>query len=95
MLPSVRKAEEKLLNGSYNHEYAGIDGVPDFLKVSFAFCYGSKEKDSECGALNDGRIKGIQTISGTGALRVAGEFLNRFHGKGTPIYLVRVNFVEI
>lgn len=88
MLPSVRKAEEKIFNGGYNHEYAGIDGIADFLKVSFAFCYGNKDKGSACAALDAGNIKGIQTISGTGALRVAGEFLNRFHGKGTPIYLV-------
>jgi aspartate aminotransferase, mitochondrial len=88
VLPSVRAAEKKIMDSALNHEYAGIDGVAEFLKVSLSFCYGSKDKGSECSALKEGRVKGIQTISGTGALRVAGEFLNRFHGKGTAFYLV-------
>lgn len=87
MLPSVRKAEERVLAAKMNHEYAGIDGVPAFVKHTLKFAYGSKEKGSESEALESGLIGGVQTISGTGALRVAGEFLARFRGKGTPLYL--------
>ena len=67
--------------------YAGIDGLPNFLKHSLAFCYGSEAKGSASAALEEGRICGVQAISGTGALRVAGEFLRRFVGAGSPIYL--------
>mmetsp|Transcript_7972 Transcript_7972/g.13371 ORF Transcript_7972/g.13371 Transcript_7972/m.13371 type:complete len:316 (-) Transcript_7972:96-1043(-) len=87
VLPSIRKAEEMLLAASLNHEYAGIDGVPEFLQHSLKFAYGSKEMGSESEALESGRVGGVQTISGTGALRIGGEFLARFRGKGTPFYL--------
>jgi len=76
-----------LLAASLNHEYAGIDGVPEFLQHSLKFAYGSKEMGSESEALESGRVGGVQTISGTGALRIGGEFLARFRGKGTPFYL--------
>jgi aspartate aminotransferase, mitochondrial len=83
----VRKAEERILADSMNHEYAGIDGVPDFLKASLKFAYGSAEKGSTSKALENGLVGGVQAISGTGALRLGGEFLARFRGKNTPLYL--------
>jgi aspartate aminotransferase, mitochondrial len=87
VLPSVRKAEERLLAKKLNHEYAGIDGVQEFLKASLEFCYGSEAQGSASAALAEGRIGGVQSISGTGALRLGGEFLARFRGKGSAIYL--------
>ena len=38
-------------------------------------------------ALQEGRVASVQTLSGTGACRVIGEFYSRFLGKGAPIYL--------
>nr|AIT70234.1 aspartate aminotransferase [Sargassum horneri] len=82
VLETVRKAERMLMEKALNHEYAGIVGLPEFTKLSLAFAYG---KDSQ--ALKENRIAGIQSLSGTGACRVAGELFARFMGKGTPIYI--------
>ena len=49
-------------------------GDPKFLEEALKFAYG---KDSA--ALKDGRIQGVQALSGTGGLRVMGELLAK-HG---------------
>jgi len=82
VLPSVRKAERIILEKEMNHEYAGIAGVPGFLDTSFEFAYGK-----DCKPLQEGRVGGVQAISGTGGLRIAGELLKRFRGAGSAIYL--------
>lgn len=82
VLPSVLEAERRITAAGKNKEYAGIAGMKDFVDLSLKFAYGD---DSE--ALKAKRIAGVQTISGTGGLRIAGEFFARFLGKGTPIYL--------
>lgn len=46
------------------------------------FAYGQ-----DCAALRDGRIAAVQTLSGTGACRIAGEFYSRFLPAGTAIYV--------
>ena len=51
------------------------------------FAYG---KDSQ--ALRDGRIAAVQSLSGTGALRLGFEFLTKFFGKGLPIYMPNVTW---
>lgn len=82
ILPSVRDAEKRIYDEKVNKEYAGITGIPEFVDLSLKFAYG---EDSQ--ALKEGRVTGAESLSGTGALRVAGEFINRFHGAGTPIYV--------
>lgn len=82
VLPSVREAEERLMTAQANKEYAGIAGVKEFVKLSLDFAYGK-----ESSALAEQRIAGVQTISGTGACRLAGEFFARFLGEQYPIYL--------
>lgn len=81
VLPAVRAAEERLLKSGQNHEYAGIVGVPSFIESATAFCYGADSKP-----LQEGRIAATQALSGTGALRVSGEFFRRFLGEGRRIY---------
>ena len=68
VLPSVREAEQKLLAKGEKKEYAPIDGLPDFKKLALEFAYGEGNPK-----LADGRIVGVQTLSGTGACRIAGE----------------------
>ncbi|KAL2265869.1 hypothetical protein VTJ83DRAFT_6969 [Remersonia thermophila] len=80
VLPSVRKAEEKVVSSRLNKEYAGITGVPEFTKAAAVLAYG---KDSP--AL--GRLAITQSISGTGALRIGGAFLSRFYPGSKTIYL--------
>lgn len=82
VLEAVRQAEKKVLEAKMNHEYAGIQGVGDYVKLALEFAYG---EDSP--ALKEKRVAGVQTISGTGACRLAGDFYARFLGKGSPFYL--------
>jgi aspartate aminotransferase len=63
-----------------NKEYAGITGVPDFLKPAGVLAYG---KDSS--ALD--RLAITQSISGTGALRIGGAFLAKFYPGAKDIYI--------
>lgn len=72
VLPVVRKAE-KLMEGHHlDHEYLGIAGDPIYVKLATAFAYG---KDSA--PIAEGRLAAVQTLSGTGGLRVFGEFLKK------------------
>jgi len=82
VLPSVREAEERVMEARYNKEYAGISGVDDFVKLARKFALGA---DSP--ALEENRVASVQSLSGTGACRVIGDFYAKFNGKGSPIYL--------
>mmetsp|Transcript_35272 Transcript_35272/g.51807 ORF Transcript_35272/g.51807 Transcript_35272/m.51807 type:complete len:410 (-) Transcript_35272:113-1342(-) len=86
VLPSIKAAEEKLVkegwNGAFQKEYAGITGIKEFVDASLAFAYG---KDSP--AIKEKRIAAAQVLSGTGGGRIAFEFMARFVGKNTPIYM--------
>ena len=80
VLPSVTEAERRLLERGEKKEYAPIEGLAEFRQRALEFAYGE-----DCGALKEGRIAGVQTLSGTGACRIAGEFYARFlprAGKG-------------
>lgn len=72
ILPSVRIAENRVIEAKLNKEYAGITGVPEFTKAAAILAYGSKSS-----ALN--RVAITQSISGTGALRIGAAFLERFY----------------
>ncbi|OIW27905.1 hypothetical protein CONLIGDRAFT_453919 [Coniochaeta ligniaria NRRL 30616] len=80
VLPSVLKAEEKVIASRLNKEYAGITGVPEFTKAAAVLAYG---KDSP--ALD--RLAITQSISGTGALRIGAAFLERFYPGAKKIYV--------
>lgn len=82
MLPSVRAAEEKVVQSKLDKEYAGITGVPAFTKAAVLLAYGP---DSP--AVKEDRIAVTQSISGTGALRIGGAFLERFYPHGKTIYI--------
>jgi aspartate aminotransferase len=82
VLDCVREAEKRITEKKMDHEYAGIAGVLNYVDLSLEFAYG---KDSI--PIKEGRIAAVQTLSGTGACRIAGEFFARFVGKDTPIYM--------
>jgi len=83
VLPVVSKIEKEMANdASLNHEYLPIAGLPDFCSAAAKLALGD---DSQ--ALKDGRAGGIQSLSGTGALRLSAEFLFRyFGGENTTIF---------
>lgn len=82
VLPSVRTAESKVVDSKLDKEYAGITGVPAFCKAAAVLAYGSGSD-----AIKNDRIAITQSISGTGALRIGGEFLNRFYPHAKKIYI--------
>ena len=67
---SVAKAERILLEKNLNKEYLPIQGNPEYLSASTALILGKSlaQKLAE-------QTFSIQTIGGTGALRLGGEFL--------------------
>jgi len=74
ILPVVKKAEHKLADDieaeTINHEYLPILGFESFSANATKLVLGS---DST--AIKEGRAFGIQSLSGTGALRNGGDFL--------------------
>ncbi len=82
VLPSIRAAEEKVMAAHMNKEYTTIGGVPEYVELSRKFAFG---KDSP--ALAEGRVASVQALSGTGSLRLIGEYYAKFLGQGSPIYL--------
>lgn len=83
ILPAVRKAEEKLINSpDYNHEYLGISGFEPFFKSAANVILG---KDSV--AIAENRVISMQSLSGTGALHVAGKFIKEFYQGEHIIYV--------
>lgn len=80
VLPCVREAESIIMNSSLNHEYLGIAGDPQFVNLALKFAYGENSAP-----LLEKRVAGVQTLSGTGGLRIMGEFLKS--GNHNVIYV--------
>lgn len=85
ILPSVRKAEERLLaDDSANKEYAPIAGDAKYVDLALKFAYGADADLTN--------VAGVQTLSGTGACRIGGHFLAKFIPKPdglekVPVYI--------
>uniref|UniRef100_A0A7N0TA67 Aspartate aminotransferase n=1 Tax=Kalanchoe fedtschenkoi TaxID=63787 RepID=A0A7N0TA67_KALFE len=79
VLNAVRKAEQQLVaDRSHVKEYLPISGLADFNKLSAELMFGA---DSP--AILENRISTVQCLSGTGSLRVGGEFLASHHHQPT------------
>ncbi|KAG5458456.1 MAG: pyridoxal phosphate-dependent transferase [Olpidium bornovanus] len=65
-----------MLEKNLDKEYCPISGIPEFVRHAAMLAYG---EDSP--VLEDKRLAIVQSISGTGALRVAGEFIQRHYPK--------------
>ncbi|CAL9755288.1 unnamed protein product [Musa acuminata subsp. burmannicoides] len=82
VLNVVRRAEQLLVNDpSRVKEYLPITGLADFNKLSAKLIFGA---DSP--AIQENRVATVQCLSGTGSLRVGGEFLARHYHEHT-IYI--------
>ncbi|KAL3696196.1 hypothetical protein R1sor_010272 [Riccia sorocarpa] len=83
VLDVVRQAEQQLISDeSRNKEYLGITGITHFNRLSAQLILGS---DSP--AIAEKRVATAQCLSGTGSLRVGGEFLARHHSGPKIIYV--------
>lgn len=79
MLPVVRKAEKLITeNDTLNHEYLPVQGLDLFTNSSVSLLLG---KDSP--AIAEKRAFGVQSLSGTGALRIGASFLSTILKKTT------------
>ncbi|WP_461105318.1 amino acid aminotransferase [Tessaracoccus terricola] len=70
LMDAVRIAEERLAGLAKPHGYLGIDGLPSYNTATRALVFGG-----ESDAVRSGRITTVQTLGGTGALKVAADFL--------------------
>ncbi|PRQ27485.1 putative aspartate transaminase [Rosa chinensis] len=82
VLNVVRKAEQKLVNDmSRVKEYLPIVGLAEFNKLSARLILGADSPP-----VQENRVTTVQCLSGTGSLRVGGEFLARHYQERT-IYI--------
>jgi aspartate aminotransferase len=70
VLTSVKKAEQYLLENETTKNYLSIDGLADFARCTQELLFGK-----ESALISTGRACTAQTPGGTGALRVAADFL--------------------
>lgn len=82
VLSSVKKAEERLTAQNPDKEYLPISGLPEFTKAAAKLAYGPDSKPLDANA-----VAVVQSISGTGALRIGGAFLQRFFPTAKTIYI--------
>lgn len=82
VLKCVQEAETRILQatkeGKLNKEYLGQGGDASFTKAAASLVFGADNP-----VLTSGHLASIQTLSGTGALRLAIDFFKKF-GKGSP-----------
>ncbi|ESQ41111.1 hypothetical protein EUTSA_v10013515mg [Eutrema salsugineum] len=84
VLNVVRKAEQQLINDrSRIKEYLPIVGLVEFNKLSAKLILGA---DSP--AIRENRVTTVECLSGTGSLRVGGEFLAKHYHQKT-IYITQ------
>jgi len=82
VLKCIREAEKKIAGDeTMMKEYLPIQGLDGFLKVTSQVIFG---KDSP--ALKEDRVAVVQSLSGTGALRIAGEFI-AMSKPGSTVYI--------
>lgn len=82
VLNCVKEARRLYLSSKPNHEYLPIAGLQSFVNHSLKFAY-----SNECPSLQKGNICALQTLSGTGSLRIAFEFLNKYYPGKRCVYL--------
>eukprot|EP00936_MAST-01D_sp_MAST-1D-sp1_P000020 g20.t1 len=85
VLDCVQRAEaqyqRELEGGVVDKEYLAIKGNAEMRVLAAGLVFGDQSSAAE-----ESRIASVQSLSGTGALRLAAEFLRRFGG-GAPVYL--------
>lgn len=81
VLPTVWQAEQNILNAKLDKEYLAIGGNAEFCKLSAGLALNENTSDAV-----PPNVATVQSISGTGALRIGGAFLNSF-AQGKDIYL--------
>ncbi|KAM0943459.1 putative aspartate transaminase [Dioscorea sansibarensis] len=73
VLNVVQKAEKLMLEKGENKEYLPIEGLAAFNKVTAELLLGADNA-----VLQEGRVATVQGLSGTGSLRLAAAFIQRY-----------------
>lgn len=73
VLPSVRQAESELLGDIGPRPYLPIEGIADFRSAVQRLLFGAGHE-----AAVSGRIATLQTLGGSGGLKVGADFLHRY-----------------
>ena len=92
VIKSVADATKRIFDAKMNNEYAPIAGEPEFAAFATKLAFGENSP-----LLKEGRVAAIQSVSGTGALRLIGAYLARFWPEGTPkpkVYLPNPTWVS-
>ncbi|TEB34962.1 aspartate aminotransferase [Coprinellus micaceus] len=82
VLQTVKKAEEAVASQGVDKEYLPITGLAEFTARAALLAYGAESEP-----LTKGAVAITQSISGTGALRIGGEFLARHYPHSKVIYV--------
>ena len=72
VLECVRRAERQMAEAAAARNYLPIDGMPAYVRAVKALVFGG-----DFAALREERVVTVQTLGGTGALKVAADFLRR------------------
>ena len=72
-LSSVQQARERVLRSTDPSMYLPMSGNPAYCKASQALVFGA-----DAPALHEGRVATIQTVGGSGALKVGADVLRKF-----------------
>jgi len=82
VLPSVREAEQMVVNKSLDKEYLPITGLSDFTSAAARLAYGA-----DSAPIKEGRLAITQSVSGTGALRIGAAFMAKFYPEHKQLYM--------
>jgi aromatic-amino-acid transaminase len=81
VLQCVRRAEQQLAEKPLPRNYLPIDGLATYDKASQEALFGAESEP-----VKSGRVVTVQTLGGTGALKVGGDFLRRVN-PGAELYI--------
>lgn len=87
VLTCVQKAEKSILEASLVKDYLPIAGEKNYIFETSKLIFGKTPK------ITDGTIFGAQTVGGTAALRVCGEFLAK-NNQNKTIYIPNMTWVN-
>ena len=82
ILNVIKEAQKRIVQKNYDMEYLPIDGLRSFIDNSLRLAYSEKNND-----LKEGKIVGIQSLSGTGALKLGFEFIKDFYPHNKKILI--------
>jgi len=80
VLGCVAEAERALLTAARPHGYLPIDGLPAYDAAVRALVFGA-----DSAAVGEGRIATVQTLGGTGGLKVGADLLKKLHPGATVL----------